>query len=93
MILYFSGTGNSEYLAKELGKALSDEVVDLFSYINKEKNETFSSDRPFVLVSPTYSWRVPIFLTEYLRTCTFNGNKNFYLAINYGILVAMPINT
>ena len=52
MILYFSGTGNSEYLAKELGKALGNEVVDLFSYIKIGKSETFTSDRPFVLVSP-----------------------------------------
>lgn len=33
MILYFSGTGNSEYLAKSLASELEDEVVDLFSYI------------------------------------------------------------
>lgn len=53
MILYFSGTGNSEYLAKKLGKVLDDEVVDLFSYIKEVKTQNFSSGRPFVLVSPT----------------------------------------
>ena len=84
MILYFSGTGNSEYLAKKLGKVLDDEVIDLFSYIKEEKTKTFSSEKPFVLVSPTYSWRVPRFLTEYLQTCTFKSNKDFYLVINYG---------
>lgn len=84
MILYFSGTGNSEYLAKKLGKVLDDEVINLFSYIKEEKTKTFSSEKPFVLVSPTYSWRVPRFLTEYLQTCNFNGNKDFYLVINYG---------
>lgn len=84
MILYFSGTGNSEYLAKKLGKVLDDEVVDLFSYIKEGKTQNFSSGRPFVLVSPTYSWRVPRFLTEYLSTCIFKGNKDFYLVINYG---------
>ena len=84
MILYFSGTGNSEYLAKKLRNILDDQVIDLFSYIKEGKTQTFSSERPFVLVSPTYSWRVPRFLTEYLLTCTFKGNKDFYLVINYG---------
>lgn len=84
MILYFSGTGNSEYLAKKLGNILDDQVIGLFSYIKEGKIQTFSSERPFVLVSPTYSWRVPRFLTEYLSTCTFKGNKDFYLVINYG---------
>lgn len=84
MILYFSGTGNSEYLAKALGTELDDELVDLFSFIKEGKRGNFISEKPFVLVSPTYSWRVHRFLTEYLLTCTFDGNEDFYLVINYG---------
>ena len=30
MILYFSGTGNSEYAAKRIGKEIGDEVTNLF---------------------------------------------------------------
>ena len=33
MILYFSGTGNSAYVAKRVGKEISDEVLDLFKKI------------------------------------------------------------
>lgn len=84
MILYFSGTGNSEYLANKLGDELDDEVVDLFSYIKEGKSGEFISEKPFVLVSPTYSWRVPLFVSEYLRKCDFKGSRDFYLVINYG---------
>lgn len=84
MILYFSGTGNSEYLVKKLGKTLDDETVNLFSSIKEWKTQTFTSERAFVLVSPTYSWRVARFLTEYLLKCNFKGNRDFYLVINYG---------
>ena len=66
MILYFSGTGNSEYLAKLLAEDLDDEIVDLFAYIKDGKKGEFISEKPFVLVSPTYSWRVPRF---YLNIC------------------------
>lgn len=40
MILYFSGTGNSEYVAKKIGKKIGDEVMDLFEKI---RNDDFSS--------------------------------------------------
>ena len=36
MILYFSGTGNSEYAAKRIGKEIEDEVTNLFEKIRKE---------------------------------------------------------
>lgn len=35
MILYFSGTENSRYLAEKLGQLLEDDVVDLFSYFSQ----------------------------------------------------------
>lgn len=84
MILYFSGTGNSEYLAKSLASELEDEVVDLFSYIKEGRPGVFESDSPFILVSPTYSWRVPILLSKCLLTCDFKGSRDFYAVMNYG---------
>lgn len=33
MILYFSGTGNSEYAAKRIGDKIDDQVVNLFEKI------------------------------------------------------------
>lgn len=84
MILYFSGTGNSEYLAKLLAKDLNDDIVDLFSYIKEGRPGFFESDSPFVLVCPTYSWRVPLFLSKYLLTCDFKGSRDFYVLMNYG---------
>lgn len=84
MILYFSGTGNSEYLAKLLAEDLDDEIVNLFSYIKEGKCGEFISEKPFVLVSPTYSWRVPRVLSKYLMDCDFKGSRDFYVVINYG---------
>ena len=84
MILYFSATGNSEFLAKSLGDKLGDEVVDLFSYIKEGRSGIFESAGPFVLVCPTYSWRVPLFLSNYLLTCDFMGSRFFYVVMNFG---------
>nr|WP_072537590.1 EFR1 family ferrodoxin [Anaerococcus mediterraneensis] len=84
MILYFSATGNSEYLAKSLANELGDEIVDLFSYIKEGRSGFFVSDCPFVFVCPTYSWRVPLFLSKYLLTCGFKGSRDFYVVMDYG---------
>ena len=35
MILYFSGTGNSKYIAKKIAAALGDEIVDLNDRIKR----------------------------------------------------------
>lgn len=84
MILFFSGTGNSKFLAQKLGHILEDKVVDLFSYIKESKKGNFHSEKPFVLVCPTYGWRVPRFLSAYIKKANFSGNKNFYLLMNFG---------
>ena len=50
MILYFSGTGNSEYVAKRIGKAVGDEVLDLFSRLKNRDSREVYSDRPLSLI-------------------------------------------
>lgn len=84
MILYFSGTGNTEYLAKNLSQILEDEVVDLFSYIKNNKNKDFHSEKPLILLSPIYGWRLPRFLSRYLKKCKFSFNRDIYVIVNYG---------
>lgn len=84
MILYFSGTENSEYIANNLRKILVDDAIDLFHFIKNGEKQVFTSKKPFVLVCPTYSWRVPRFLSEYLQKCEFKGTRDIYVVMNYG---------
>ncbi|WBW50080.1 EFR1 family ferrodoxin [Peptoniphilus equinus] len=84
MILYFSGTGNSALLAKRLSDTLNDSCEDLFPYIRKGEYPAFESDTPYVLVLPTYSWRIPRFISEFLKQSTFYGNKDVYVVLNCG---------
>ena len=56
MILFFSGTGNSEYAAKRIGKAINDDAVDLFGKIRSHDYSQLHSEKPGVIVVPTYAW-------------------------------------
>ena len=59
MVLYFSGTGNSRYVAKRIGREIDDEVSDLFERIRSHDNSELRSESPWVVVVPTYAWRIP----------------------------------
>lgn len=66
MIYYYSGTGNSAYVAKRLSELLEMEPVDLGARIRRGNMDPIVDGR-IVLVTPTYGWRIPRFIDVYLR--------------------------
>ena len=54
MIIYFTGTGNSEYVAKMLADNLGDEVFFANQSIKEHKKENFTSEKPYIFVFPVY---------------------------------------
>lgn len=84
MVLYFTGTGNSEYVAKRISEALYDDYLNLF---DKLKNNDFTevrSEKPFVIASPTYGWQIPHILRDWLKNTKLTGNKNVYFVMTCG---------
>lgn len=54
MVIYFSGTGNSRYAAEVTASETGAEIRDAGVYIKEGKRGDFSSQSPWVFVSPTY---------------------------------------
>ena len=84
MILYFSGTGNSAYIAKRVGKATGDEVVDLFEKIRNRDFSSIHTERPLVVVTPTYAWRLPRIVEDWMERTTFTGDRRVYFILTCG---------
>ncbi|MCQ4950394.1 EFR1 family ferrodoxin [Bittarella massiliensis (ex Durand et al. 2017)] len=84
MILYFSGTGNSEYVAQKLGRAIDDEVLNLFEAIRSDDFSELRSQRPWVVVAPTYAWRIPRLLQRWLERTRLAGSADLYFAMTCG---------
>lgn len=84
MILYFSGTGNSEYTAKRIGKEIQDETLSLFEKIRSRDCSDMYSDRPWVIVTPTYAWRIPRILQDWLCRTGLKGNRDIYFVMTCG---------
>lgn len=84
MILYFTGTGNSRYLALRFSKELNDEVVSINEYFKYQKKAVFYSEKPYVFVLPTYAWRMPRVVGEWIQRASFSGNKKVYVILSCG---------
>lgn len=84
MILYFSGTGNSAYAAKYIGKEIGDETVDLFDRIRNKDYSPLHSSRPWIIAAPVYCWQLPHLVREWMLQTEFNGNKDIYFVMTCG---------
>jgi NAD-dependent dihydropyrimidine dehydrogenase PreA subunit len=78
MILYFSGTGNSEYVAKYLAHLCDDEVVNMGQYIRSGVPMKLFSPKPYLIVAPVYISTLPVVVLDLLKKSTLTGNSNVY---------------
>jgi len=84
MIFYFTGTGNSKFVAEELGRKLGEKPVSMFSYIKSEVKESFTSEKPLIFVTPTYAWRMPRIAERFVMDSEFTGCKDAYFVLTCG---------
>lgn len=84
MILYFSGTGNSRYVAEAVSRTTGDELVSLNKLIKAGERGNFVSQRPLVIVAPVYAWRLPRLIKDFLQSASFSGNKDVYFLLTCG---------
>lgn len=79
MVFYFTGTGNSLYVAKEL----DDVRFSIAQEIHKEKKE-YAADQ-IGIVCPVYGHEMPELVKQFLRNTTFHTDY-FYLILTYGMI-------
>ena len=78
MVLYYSATGNTEYVARELARQLDDECVDLLPRVKAQDHTPLHSEKPFILCAPVYVCEMPRFLAHYLKHQSFTGSREVY---------------
>lgn len=78
MILYFSGTGNSRYVARKIAEASGDDIISINQRIKDGDYSDIKSEKPLVFVGPVYAGRLPRIMDKYIEKVTFSGNKKAY---------------
>ena len=84
MILYFTGTGNSKFVADYLADKLDDKVISLNKIIKNNERLVCTSDKTYVLVAPVYAWRLPEIVEQTIKSAQLEGCKNFYCIATMG---------
>ncbi len=84
MILYFSGTGNSEFAARRIGAALGEEPVSLFERIRGNDRTPMESDTAWVVCAPTYAWQLPHIVRDLLAETELRGSRDMYFVLTCG---------
>ena len=77
MVFYFTGTGNSLYIAKQL----DDEPISIPQVIH-QKDLEFTSDK-IGIVAPIYGHEVPEMVKDFLNKTRFH-TEYFYMILTYG---------
>nr|WP_122011722.1 EFR1 family ferrodoxin [Maliibacterium massiliense] len=85
MVLYFSGTGNSQFVVSQIAKLLQDDdVISINRYLKAGGETTLASKRPLLFVAPTYCWRLPRVVVRWIMRTTFKGSQSAYFILTCG---------
>lgn len=85
MILYFSATHNSEYVAKRIADATDDYIVSITECYQKQKFSFDENCKMLGIVCPTYSFGLPSIVKEFLQLVHFSDYpKYIYFVATYG---------
>jgi len=91
MILYFSGTGNTAFIANEIARRIDDEAINLLNRIKNSDYSEIHSEKPFIICLPVYVCTIPTFLIKYLKKLKLSGNKNVYFIFTSGGYAGMSV--
>ena len=78
MIIFFSGTGNSKFIAEKLADYIGDEVFDIFEYVRTKKGHTFTQTGPYIFIAPVYVAAPALCLLDFMKRSEFPPNSKAY---------------
>lgn len=84
MILYFTGTGNSQYIAKRIKEKISGDLLCMNERIKRKDTGTIAVSGDLIIVTLTYAWQIPTLVKEWLLQTTFVDVEHVWFVMNCG---------
>ena len=84
MVLYFTGTGNSRYIAQHIAEAIDDELLSMNDRIKAGDYSPVETDERLVIVTPTYAWRIPRIVRDWLAETDFPCGAQAWFVMTCG---------
>lgn len=82
-ILYFSGTGNSLFISKELNSRLEDSNITPISSYRNQKNINLEEDN-IVIISPVYFFKLPDLVKDFVNRLQIKKNTQVWGVVTCG---------
>lgn len=79
MIFYFSGTGNSAWVARQIAKAQQEELLAIAEEINKNKEYALKDGEKVGFVFPVYAWGPPGIVLRFIRQLKMKNPEYLFL--------------
>lgn len=80
MIFYFTGTGNSLYVAKKISEHNNDKIISIAEEMQKDKIEYYLDDAEAIgFVYPVYGWAPPKIVLDFIKRLQLNNYKDNYI--------------
>ena len=80
MVFYFTGTGNSRYVAKMIASAIGQEAVDITTYTKPMQRPEFTANEAYVFVCPSYMSAPARAITDFVDWAGFpSGIKAYFI--------------
>lgn len=84
MILYFTGTGNSRFIAEEIAGGTGEEMVCMNEKIKAGEAGDITVSGNLIIVTPTYAWRIPKLVREWILQRKFTDVQRVWFVMNCG---------
>ena len=85
MIFYFSGTGNSDWVARTLSRELNDRNIFFIpDILADDATFTVTDGEPVGFVFPVYAWGVPRFIEQFIRRVDIRNVGYLYFVCTCG---------
>lgn len=84
MIFYFSGTGNSKYVAQRIADTLGDTLLSMNDRIKTHDISAVEIGERLVVVTPTYAWRIPRIVREWLLNTMLSEARRVWFVMTCG---------
>ena len=84
MVFYFTGTGNSGYAARRIADGLGEPLLCLNARIKAGDTAPVETGERLVIVTPTYAWRIPRIVEDWLLHTELTGAKRVWFVMTCG---------
>jgi len=89
-VYYFTGTGNSLKVAKDIAREIDGELVSIPKALSQGTIKI--NAEVAVVVFPVYMWGIPLIIERFVKSIENLNDKTVYAVVTYGGMPAATIN-